>query len=209
MGRSDAAIKRCWQEWVDSGRFQYHDSNSQPRTTADQDDRFIESCRLGTHSVLATNPASNCVLTIIEDVSGDASADSVFTIARHAGPQPGVVVRGVISFESRTPLVVIRDTLATQRYTRAFGNGPRNFEPWSSDKDDTRAGTTSPYHTTPHQREEVRALDRINVLSECHQIASMVTGYRRRWLTDPASVRIQNIRNRDERGMAARMAISH
>ncbi|GFW67438.1 hypothetical protein TNCV_3391091 [Trichonephila clavipes] len=29
-------------------------------------------------------------------------------------------------------------------YTRAFGDGPRNFEPWSSDVDDTRAGTTSP-----------------------------------------------------------------
>ncbi|GFY34134.1 hypothetical protein TNCV_2504371 [Trichonephila clavipes] len=34
-------------------------------------------------------------------------------------------------------------------YTRAFGNGPRNFEPWSSDVDDTLAGTPSPnYHTT-------------------------------------------------------------
>ncbi|GFY35220.1 hypothetical protein TNCV_5045941 [Trichonephila clavipes] len=33
-------------------------------------------------------------------------------------------------------------------YTRAFGDGPRNFEPWSSDEDDTRAGTPSPnYHT--------------------------------------------------------------
>ncbi|GFX66930.1 hypothetical protein TNCV_999691 [Trichonephila clavipes] len=34
-------------------------------------------------------------------------------------------------------------------YTRAFGDGPRNFEPWSSDVDDTLAGTPSPnYHTT-------------------------------------------------------------
>ncbi|GFW82354.1 hypothetical protein TNCV_3818351 [Trichonephila clavipes] len=33
-------------------------------------------------------------------------------------------------------------------YTRAFGDRPRNFEPWSSDEDDTRAGTPSPnYHT--------------------------------------------------------------
>ncbi|GFX10085.1 hypothetical protein TNCV_4539561 [Trichonephila clavipes] len=38
----------------------------------------------------------------------------------------------------------------TKHYTRAFGDGPRNFEPWSSDVDDTRAGTPSPnYHTTP------------------------------------------------------------
>ncbi|GFT16504.1 hypothetical protein TNCV_281371 [Trichonephila clavipes] len=35
-------------------------------------------------------------------------------------------------------------------YTRAFGDGPRNFEPWSNDVDDTRAGTlSSNYHTTP------------------------------------------------------------
>ncbi|GFW14059.1 hypothetical protein TNCV_3546481 [Trichonephila clavipes] len=35
-------------------------------------------------------------------------------------------------------------------YTRAFGDGPRNFEPWSSDVDDTLAVTPSPnYHTTP------------------------------------------------------------
>ncbi|GFX39610.1 hypothetical protein TNCV_2103541 [Trichonephila clavipes] len=33
---------------------------------------------------------------------------------------------------------------------RAFGDGPRNFEPWSSDEDDTRVGTPSPnYHTSP------------------------------------------------------------
>ncbi|GFU47724.1 hypothetical protein TNCV_4464751 [Trichonephila clavipes] len=32
----------------------------------------------------------------------------------------------------------------------AFGDGPRNFEPWSSDEDDTWAGTSFPnYNTTP------------------------------------------------------------
>ncbi|GFX23715.1 hypothetical protein TNCV_3596571 [Trichonephila clavipes] len=32
-------------------------------------------------------------------------------------------------------------------YTRAFGDGPRNFEPWLSDVDDTIAGITFPkYH---------------------------------------------------------------
>ncbi|GFY36601.1 hypothetical protein TNCV_28061 [Trichonephila clavipes] len=36
-------------------------------------------------------------------------------------------------------------------YTRAFGNGPRNFVPWSSEEDDALAGTPSP-KTTPHQR---------------------------------------------------------
>ncbi|GFT66594.1 hypothetical protein TNCV_2737831 [Trichonephila clavipes] len=36
-----------------------------------------------------------------------------------------------------------------RNYTVALGDGPRNFEPWSSDVDDT-AGIPSPnYHTTP------------------------------------------------------------
>ncbi|GFW46098.1 HTH_Tnp_Tc3_2 domain-containing protein [Trichonephila clavipes] len=41
MGRSHAAIKRCCQEWVDSGKFQRHDLSSRPRSTADQEDRLI------------------------------------------------------------------------------------------------------------------------------------------------------------------------
>ncbi|GFY13775.1 hypothetical protein TNCV_4961441 [Trichonephila clavipes] len=36
---------------------------------------------------------------------------------------------------------------------RVFGNRPRNFEPWSSDEDDTWADTPSPdFHTTPTGR---------------------------------------------------------
>ncbi|GFV55454.1 uncharacterized protein TNCV_3776411 [Trichonephila clavipes] len=44
-----------------------------------------------------------------------------------------------------------RTVICTHKcYTRAFGDGPRNFEPWSSDVEDTRGGTPSPsYHTTP------------------------------------------------------------
>ncbi|GFV44067.1 hypothetical protein TNCV_3571881 [Trichonephila clavipes] len=41
MGRSVTEIGRCWQEWVDSGGFQRHDDRDRPRTTVDQEDRFI------------------------------------------------------------------------------------------------------------------------------------------------------------------------
>ncbi|GFW00694.1 hypothetical protein TNCV_2304671, partial [Trichonephila clavipes] len=38
-------------------------------------------------------------------------------------------------------------------HMRAFGDGPRHFEPWSSDVDDTRSWHPSPnYHTTPTGR---------------------------------------------------------
>ncbi|GFV65579.1 uncharacterized protein LOC103524116 [Trichonephila clavipes] len=43
--------------------------------------------------------------------------------------------------------------------TRAFEDGLRNFEPWSSDEDDTSAGTPL-LTTTPHQRKNVSAVDR-------------------------------------------------
>ncbi|GFW75935.1 HTH_Tnp_Tc3_2 domain-containing protein [Trichonephila clavipes] len=41
MGRSDAAFRRCWQEWVYSDRFQRHDGSSRSRVTADREDRLI------------------------------------------------------------------------------------------------------------------------------------------------------------------------
>ncbi|GFY04983.1 hypothetical protein TNCV_561151 [Trichonephila clavipes] len=48
-------------------------------------------------------------------------------------------------------------------YTRAFDDGPRNFESWSSDVDDTSACTHPLLTTTPHQRKDVSALDRFDV----------------------------------------------
>ncbi|GFS63546.1 fibroblast growth factor receptor-like 1 [Trichonephila clavipes] len=48
-------------------------------------------------------------------------------------------------------------------YRRAFGGGPRNFEPRSSDEDDTLPGTPSPnFHTTPTRR--CLSIDRFNAL---------------------------------------------
>ncbi|GFU35591.1 HTH_Tnp_Tc3_2 domain-containing protein [Trichonephila clavipes] len=41
MGRRDAAIIRCWQEWVNNGKFLRHDCSGRPRDTSDQEDRFI------------------------------------------------------------------------------------------------------------------------------------------------------------------------
>ncbi|GFX32187.1 HTH_Tnp_Tc3_2 domain-containing protein [Trichonephila clavipes] len=40
MDRSDTVIRRCWQEWVDSGRFQRHGGSGRPRDT-DQENRLI------------------------------------------------------------------------------------------------------------------------------------------------------------------------
>ncbi|GFX78293.1 hypothetical protein TNCV_5136401 [Trichonephila clavipes] len=42
-------------------------------------------------------------------------------------------------------------------YTGAFDNGPRNFELWSSDEDDNRAGTPSPNYYTTYTGESLRS----------------------------------------------------
>ncbi|GFT96154.1 hypothetical protein TNCV_1884761 [Trichonephila clavipes] len=62
----------------------------------------------------------------------------------HAGSTARTMVN--ISMEAANSPEQIYDELAalqsvflhsTRSYTRAFGDGPRNFEPWSSDADDT------------------------------------------------------------------------
>ncbi|GFV58258.1 HTH_Tnp_Tc3_2 domain-containing protein [Trichonephila clavipes] len=40
MGQSDATIRRCWQEWVDSDRIQRPDGIGRPKATADREDKL-------------------------------------------------------------------------------------------------------------------------------------------------------------------------
>ncbi|GFU02414.1 HTH_Tnp_Tc3_2 domain-containing protein [Trichonephila clavipes] len=54
MGRSNAAIRRCWQEWVDNGRFQHHDGSGRRRTTEDQDRLIVSSVVTAHDSSLST-----------------------------------------------------------------------------------------------------------------------------------------------------------
>ncbi|GFW57448.1 uncharacterized protein TNCV_543581 [Trichonephila clavipes] len=71
-------------------------------------------------------------------------------------------------------------------YTRAFGDGPRHFEPWSSDVDDTELAPLLPT-TTPHQREDVSVLDRFSV----HRCPTrwVFSGTRLELVTQPATIR--------------------
>ncbi|GFT64895.1 HTH_Tnp_Tc3_2 domain-containing protein [Trichonephila clavipes] len=41
MDRSNVVFRRCWQEWVDNGRFQSNDGSGRPRATTDRKDRLI------------------------------------------------------------------------------------------------------------------------------------------------------------------------
>ncbi|GFX38099.1 hypothetical protein TNCV_3836981 [Trichonephila clavipes] len=118
MGRSDAAIRSRWQEWVDSGRYQRHGGSGCPRFTSNRRGGQID-CQINCHSArFIIIKHQTCVLTIIEDVSGDAQGSVLILLSLlHATevPQPGVMVWGAISFVSRIPLVIIGGTLTAQR----------------------------------------------------------------------------------------------
>ncbi|GFX06459.1 HTH_Tnp_Tc3_2 domain-containing protein [Trichonephila clavipes] len=49
MVQSRAAIRRCWQEWVDSKKIQRHDGSGRPRVTEDQEDRLIVRSAVTVH----------------------------------------------------------------------------------------------------------------------------------------------------------------
>ncbi|GFW56689.1 HTH_Tnp_Tc3_2 domain-containing protein [Trichonephila clavipes] len=38
MGRSDAAIRRCWQKWLDNGKFQRCHDSGRSRATANREE---------------------------------------------------------------------------------------------------------------------------------------------------------------------------
>ncbi|GFX69521.1 transposable element Tcb2 transposase [Trichonephila clavipes] len=115
MSRSDVAIRRCWQEWVDSGRFQRHDGSGRPRVTADREDRLIVI------SAVTTPDSSLSTIRLFSDESRfqlcpddqrrhvwrrpGQRADPAFTFAHPTVTQPGVMVWGAISFDSQTLLV--------------------------------------------------------------------------------------------------------
>ncbi|GFW74561.1 HTH_Tnp_Tc3_2 domain-containing protein [Trichonephila clavipes] len=61
MGRSDAAITRYWQKWVNNGRFQRHDGSGRPKAIADQVVRLI---------VRSTVTAPNSSLSTIRHATG-------------------------------------------------------------------------------------------------------------------------------------------
>ncbi|UYV84357.1 hypothetical protein LAZ67_X001927 [Cordylochernes scorpioides] len=182
--QSDAAIRRCWQKWVNNESMQCQDSSGRPRATTEREDRAIvrmavaapESTlstlqrvtgtqvskmtinrRLRALNLRARRPLRCLPLTPVHRqvrlqwcrkrstwncadwgriVFSDKSCfllcpddhrkrvwrrpgqrvDPGLTVEHHTGPQQGVMVWGAISFDSRTPLVVIPGTLTAQRY---------------------------------------------------------------------------------------------
>ncbi|GFT82148.1 hypothetical protein TNCV_3910671 [Trichonephila clavipes] len=79
-------------------------------------------------------------------------------------------------FASECEHLIGPSTHAPQRpsYTNAIGDGPRNFEPWSSHEDITSTGTPSPnYHTNGRTFE---ASTDLTCIAPLHDRSSVVLG---------------------------------
>ncbi|GFW34208.1 hypothetical protein TNCV_384241 [Trichonephila clavipes] len=61
-------------------------------------------------------------------------------------------------------------------YSRAFGDGPRNFEPWSSDEEDTWADTPSPKYPTTPKRGYLSSRTDLTCIAPLHDESSVVLG---------------------------------
>ncbi|UYV83825.1 hypothetical protein LAZ67_X000316 [Cordylochernes scorpioides] len=167
--RSDAAIRRCWQKWVNNGSMQRQDGSGRPKATTEREDRAIvrmavaapESTlstiqrvtgtqvskmtinrRLRERNLRARRPLRCLPLTPVHRqlrlqwfLSDEfrfllcpddrrkrvwrrpgQHVDPGLTVEHYTGPQQGVMVWGAISYDSRTPSVVIPGTLTAQRY---------------------------------------------------------------------------------------------
>ncbi|GFW43948.1 transposable element Tc1 transposase [Trichonephila clavipes] len=103
---------------MEKSRFHYHDGGGRPRATSDRIHRLIvrstvtasDSSLLTTRLFCDESRFQLCPDDHEGRVWGSPGqrADPASTIARHTGSQPGAIVRGATSFDSRTPLVVIR-----------------------------------------------------------------------------------------------------
>ncbi|GFY32484.1 HTH_Tnp_Tc3_2 domain-containing protein [Trichonephila clavipes] len=134
MGRSDATIRRFCQDWEDRDGFHRHDGCGRPRATVDLEDRSAITGPDPSLSIIKRVTRTRVSLFSDESLfqlspddhqrrvwrrPGQRAAPD-FSIARHTGPQSGVKLWGANSFDSRILLVVVRDTLAAQRYLKAF-----------------------------------------------------------------------------------------
>ncbi|GFT93934.1 transposable element Tc1 transposase [Trichonephila clavipes] len=131
MGRSDVAIRRCWQEWVDNSKFQRHDGGSQTRNTDREEvlsgsnhaDRVRIMLRDEPRFQLCPSDNRRRVWRRLGQC-----VDSAFTVARHTGPQPAqqyadnILITVLLSFLLRYPSLICQQDTARPHSVRVVTN---------------------------------------------------------------------------------------
>ncbi|GFW43150.1 transposable element Tcb1 transposase [Trichonephila clavipes] len=94
LGGSDCVMRRCWDQWKREMSFAQRPGSGHPRQNSRREDRHI-----------------------VRNARVQPTASSAAIQAqRHTAPTAGVMVWGVIAYNIRSPLVLIRGTMTAQRY---------------------------------------------------------------------------------------------
>ncbi|GFT74092.1 transposable element Tcb2 transposase [Trichonephila clavipes] len=121
VGRFDCVVRRCWDQWIREMSFTRRPGSGRPRQTSRREDHhIIKNAREQT-------TASSAVIQAHSDESRfNLSSDDIrvhvwrphgerlnpaFALQRHTTPTAGVMLWGAIAYNTRSPLVFIRDTM--------------------------------------------------------------------------------------------------
>ncbi|GFX03804.1 transposable element Tcb2 transposase [Trichonephila clavipes] len=145
LGCSDCVVRRCWDQWIREMSFTRRAGSGRPRQTSHREDRHIRSplrvlpltpthrrVRLEWCSAQGKWAAAEWNQVVFSDefrfnfISDDNRVrvwrpcgerlSPAFALQRYTAPTAGVMVWGAITYNTRSPLVLIRCTMIAQRY---------------------------------------------------------------------------------------------
>ncbi|GFV96003.1 transposable element Tcb1 transposase [Trichonephila clavipes] len=106
LGHNDCVVRRCCDYWIQEMSVTRRPDSEHPRQTSRREEsRFNLSC--GVNRVRVWKPCGERL-------------NPVFALQRHTTPTVGVIVWGAIVYNRQPTLVLIRDTMAAQRYVHAI-----------------------------------------------------------------------------------------
>ncbi|GFW29151.1 transposable element Tcb2 transposase [Trichonephila clavipes] len=129
LGRSDCIVRRCWDQWIRAMSFTLKPSSGSPRQTSRREDRHIvRNARVQTTASSAAVQEQNQVVCS-DDSRFNLSSDGnhvwiprgerlnpALALQLHNTAKTGVMVRGAIAYNTRSPLVLMRGTMRAQWY---------------------------------------------------------------------------------------------
>ncbi|GFT93146.1 transposable element Tcb2 transposase [Trichonephila clavipes] len=141
-GHFDSVVRRCWDQWIREMSFKQRPGSGRPRQTSRREDRNIVRNALLQPTVSSAAIQAQVVPspgTLLEwnqlvfsdesrfNISSDGNRVRVwrprgerlspaFALQRHTAPTAGVMVWGVIAYNTRSPLILIRGTMTAQWY---------------------------------------------------------------------------------------------
>ncbi|GFS70074.1 transposable element Tcb1 transposase [Trichonephila clavipes] len=145
LRRSDCVVRRCWDQWIREIPFARRPGSGRLQQTSHREDHHIvrsarvqptassaaiqAQCRTrGNWNAAEWNQvvfSDECRLNLSTDDNcvrvwrpRGKRLNTAFALQRHIAPSAGVMVWGVIAYNTRSLLVLIRGTMAAQRYVR-------------------------------------------------------------------------------------------